>query len=112
MQGGLGNDHFVFLTELDSLAFVPDVITDFAKVAGNRDHIDLSALDTPAGLGLAFVLTGHQGHGRFTGTAGEVRLTEGPRNTAVQIDLDGDGTSDMAILVRDMLTLTAQDFIL
>lgn len=112
LQGGLGDDHFVFLTALDSPTFQPDIITDFAQIAGNRDHIDLSALDTPADLNAPFVLTGHHGHGRFTGTAGELRLNLGTRNTSVQIDLDGDGVRDMDILVKDMLTLTGHDFIL
>ena len=115
LRGGLGDDHFVFVTEQDSPTFSGDVITDFGQLDGNHDIIDISALHTMPLVGgreLPFVLTGNHGHGRFTQTAGEVRLVEGARNTVVQIDLDGDGLRDMEILVKNMLTLTGHDFIL
>ncbi|MBC7476790.1 MAG: hypothetical protein H7317_01675, partial [Pseudorhodobacter sp.] len=114
LRGGAGNDHFVFVTELDSPSYSGDVIEDFSQIDGNRDLIDISALHTlPLAEGEApFVLTAHHGHAHFSGTAGEVRLVEGGNSTVVQIDLDGDGYRDMEILVKNMLTLTGHDFIL
>ncbi len=115
MSGGLGDDHFVFQTALDSTVYDRDVILDFAQIDGDRDLIDVSGLNRMAGeVGreAPFELTGQEGQGRFTGTAGEVRLVLGTQNTQIRIDLDGDGFSDMDILIKSILTLTAQDFIL
>ena len=54
--------------------------------------MDLSDLYTGA---LTF-----RGTGRFTGAGGEVRLTASSSGQLVQIDLDGDKTADLKILIK------------
>ena len=111
LTGGTGSDMFVFATSADSSSGAngADTITDFSKAQGDR--IDLSAIDanTNAGgnQGFAFV-----GQAAFTGTAGELRFTyDGGGDTLVQMDVDGDGASDMTIRLTGEIALTGAQFV-
>ncbi len=100
LTGGDGEDVFMFRNASHSTD-VPnaDHITDFAI---GEDLIDLSGFVGE----FAFVT------GAFTGTGAEVRITTGGGNSRVRIDLDGDGVTDMNIIVEGVMGLTAADFLL
>ena len=49
--------------------------------------------------------------GSFTGTGPEVRTVEVGGDTRVRIDVDGDGTEDMRIVVQGVTGLTEDDFV-
>jgi Ca2+-binding RTX toxin-like protein len=89
-----------------------DTILNFdAGGAATDDRIDLRAIDSnPNTAGnQAFLF---RGTGNFTSPKGEVRLVQGGGNTLVQIDIDGDGASEMNFLVQGVTGLTAGDFFL
>lgn len=100
--GGDGADTFVFSRENESPSGTNnDIIKDFVQ---GEDMIDLSGI---AGT-LDFL-----GAAGFTGTGAEVRVTvTGGVNNVVKIDLDGDGTIDMKVLVEGVIDLDITDFIL
>ncbi len=101
LTGGTGADLFVFNRKNDSTNTGNDVITDFSL---GEDLVDLS------GLPGALTLIGSSG---FSGTAGEVRVvTTGGSNNVIRVDLDGDGSGDMKILVQGVTGLGEDDFIL
>ncbi len=101
LNGGQGQDVFVFNRMIDSLDSVKaDRIADF--VVG-EDMIELS------GLGGSKSYIGSAG---FSGAAGEVQVTlSGGTSTNIKIDLDGDGTADMKILLLNTTGLTEADFL-
>jgi serralysin len=101
MYGGTGEDTFVFNRRADSKDGPDiDLIRDF--VAG-EDVIDLTGLN-PA---LTFI-----GAAAFSGSTGEVRLfATGTGNNILQIDLDGDGTSDMKIAMIGTIDMTVADIL-
>jgi len=99
--GGEGEDEFVFNRKNDSTDTVDaDKISDF--VIG-EDVIDLS--------GLAGSLN-YIGTAGFSGAVGEVQAIGSGGTTRVKIDLDGDGTADMKIMVVGTVGLTEADFLL
>lgn len=102
LRGGGQADNFVFLDESDSTDDAnADIIEDFSL---GEDHIDLSALTS----GLSFI-----GAAGFSGTGGEIQAIEnGSGETIVRVDVDGDGTADMQIVLEDTSGLTVDDFIL
>jgi Ca2+-binding RTX toxin-like protein len=75
------------------------------------DKIDLSRIDARPGTpgNDAFVF---RGLGAFSSAGGEVRLEVIGANTLVHVDIDGDGATEMNILVINATGLTAVDFIL
>jgi hypothetical protein len=112
MSGGRGADTFEFRAISDSArSDGPDLITDFARRAGDR--IDLSGIDANAGQrgNQAFVFVGQAG---FGDTAGELRFVTGLAGGATRIDgdRDGDGQADFRLFLDGDLTLRAADFIL
>ncbi len=89
-----------------------DVITFFDQGGlATDDKIDLSAIDaSPNQAGnQAFLF---RGTGNFTSPRGEVRLVKGEVDTLVMVDIDGDGKSEMNILLDGVTGLTAGDFFL
>jgi serralysin len=84
---------------------------DFGAEA-TADRIDLSAIDANRALAgnQAFIF---RGANAFSSAAGEVRLevTEFG-DTLIQVDIDGDGASEMNILMDNTVGLTVVDFIL
>jgi Ca2+-binding RTX toxin-like protein len=107
MYGGAGDDRFVFATRNDSLKSAPDTIASFRR---GGDHIDLRTLDGNVDVG------GSQ-HFRFIGierfsAAGQVRIEDAGADVRVEINLDDDSGAELEILVQDMSTLSASDFLL
>jgi Ca2+-binding RTX toxin-like protein len=100
--GGAGADTFVFTVAGDSPNTRRDRILDFSPADGDR--IDLSAL---FGSTLDFV-----GSGGFTGT-GQVRVTgQTAGYQTVAVNLNGDATPELGLLVKSSTILAAGDFIL
>ncbi len=101
MTGGNGKDVFVFNRKADSLRGSPsDSITDF--VIG-EDRIDLSGLHPT----LSYI-----GSGAFSGAAGEVQVTLQGGGSLIKIDVDGDSSWDMKIVLDAVTGVSAADFIL
>lgn len=104
LTGGGGSDRFVYTAAADSTPALKDAITDFAA----EDLLDLAGVDANANRGgnQAFSLVD-----AFTGTAGELlaRVTAG--GTTVYGDTDGDGTSDLTIVLQGYKTPVGNDFV-
>lgn len=96
MTGNGGADVFAYRTILESLPdlALADRITDFDKAEG--DLIDLFAIDADitriGDQAFSFI-----GSAAFSGTAGELRIEQRARYTAVLADVDGDALADFAI---------------
>ncbi|KQS96274.1 calcium-binding protein [Rhizobium sp. Leaf386] len=104
LTGGKGADHFVFNNAGDSLwpAKDRDVIADFHRSEGDKMQF---LHDTAAPY--SFI-----GGSAFHGKAGEVRSFLSGNNTYVQVDVDGDGATDLGITLIGKITLTSADFLL
>ncbi len=101
MTGGDGKDVFVFNRKVGFLRASPsDSITDF--VIG-EDRVDLSGLHPS----LSYI----DGNA-FSGAAGEVQVTLRGGNSLIKIDVDGDSSWDMKIVVDAVTGLSVADFIL
>lgn len=109
LYGGADDDRFVFASISESTVTVAgrDTIRDFSRV--EADRIDLSLFNVNPGAGGAFVWRGSQA---FTGIAAEVRWKVSGSNVMVLADKNGDGTADLAIVVQNMASLLASDFLL
>jgi len=106
MTGGVGADLFRFLAVSDSaVGGNRDLIRDFSRVQGDR--IDLSGIDANANLAgdQAFTFIGGAAFGR---SAGQSRFSGG----LLQIDINGDGRSDMDVAVQGVPSLLSTDIIL
>ncbi len=100
MTGGLGDDVFLFTRKGHSTNAAADSITDFTSGA---DVIDLSAFNGT----FDFI-----GNAAFSGTAKEVRFISVGADRTVKIDINGDGSTDMTILVNSATALVELDFVL
>ncbi len=102
LTGGRGKDTFAYEAATDSPKAEGDSILDFER---GRDIIDLSDLveGTVAWLGTA----GLTGSG-----AAEARYRARSDYLEVKIDVDGDGTVDMMIVLEDLARINAGDFYL
>jgi serralysin len=96
LTGGLGCDSFVFATLADSSAAQPDLITDFQ----HGDRIDLSGVHATSFLGTD----------GFSHAAGQVRFVQAGGETQVQVDVNGDGLTDLLIRLTGLHDVTAGDF--
>lgn len=100
LVGGDGADEFTFTRPTQSAA---DIIRNF----GEGDVVRLSFLDGVDGNpDLHWI-----GEGQFSSSAGEVRLERTNNHVVVEVDADGDGAVDMAIVFRGQTDLTAGDFV-
>ncbi|MFM5948502.1 MAG: beta strand repeat-containing protein [Novosphingobium sp.] len=112
LTGGAGADQFRYLFAGDSGvgAGNRDLILDFAA---GEDKLDFRALDANLSLAgrqtLSFIGTG----GFTSGGFGEARYAVSGADLLVQIDLDGNGTTDMEMLLQGAgaQTLTGTDFL-
>lgn len=108
--GGDGGDTFVFKAVSESTlnASRRDTISDFSGYEG--DVIDLTGIDAHTGAkgNQAFDFIGTSD---FSGTAGELRyeLRNGT-DALVQGDVDGDGTADFGLLLKDVTYLYSSYF--
>ena len=98
LTGGVGVDVFRYVSTLESSGFL-DLITDLT----NTDLIDFSAIDAASSDGdQAFVLS-KDGTWHVTGQ-GEVRLYLLNGNTNLEVDVNGDGFTNMIVqLIGDHL---------
>ncbi|WP_454915925.1 cadherin domain-containing protein [Xanthobacter sediminis] len=106
LAGGSGADTFIYKALGDSTAKSYDTIADFS--AKQKDRIDLSAIDANGIGGTkndAFVYIGTKG---FSGTAGELRFTNG----VLQGDVNGDRSADLAVKLTGVSSLAAGNVIL
>ncbi len=106
LSGGLGAEHFIYLTAAESRggATTRDVISDFSVSDGDR--IDLTAFDAIPGGGhdpLVFV------SGGFSGT-GQVRVHGVGGDTFVEVNLSGDVTPEMRIVLTGVGALDGTSF--
>jgi len=105
LWGNGGNDEFVFTSVADSPWSNPDFIGDFNYVAGDDDTINLAGVYRGK---LDFI-----GGDPFSGTKGELRdVNLGGGLRELRVDIDGDASADMAIVVAFDFTFVASDFVL
>jgi Ca2+-binding RTX toxin-like protein len=108
LTGSAGTDVFAFGEGGTSLGASADRITDFAV---GSDDIDLTAIDANVNSGgdqaFAFI-----GSAAFSGVAGELRFEKIGSDTWIQMDTDGDGAANMAIVLSGSLTPLLGDFVL
>ncbi len=105
MSGGEGDDTFVFASSDSGKGLFADVITDFNSF-GEADQIELYG---PSWR----IHNGFIGAETFSGVGvQEVRVTDDGVDSTVLFDTDGDGTSDMAIIVEGYIGLIESDFLL
>ena len=98
--GGSGEDVFQFLNAAASPNNADAVV--IADFRPGTDLIDLGAV----AAGLVFVGTAvHAGGG-----VASVRANVAGTSVLVRVDADGDGLSDMRIVLQDVVTLSAADF--
>jgi Ca2+-binding RTX toxin-like protein len=91
----------------DGHKIVPDLIADFVS---GEDKIDLSAIDAIAGTAANDAFT-FLGVGAFTGVAGQLRYEVAGGQAHIFADVNGDGGSDLSIVVNADVLLVA-DFVL
>jgi Ca2+-binding RTX toxin-like protein len=98
--GGAQNDRFIFnaLTDSGSSVATADQVLDFRDANGEQDQLDFRNIDANTTLAgdQAFVL---DTDGSFS--TGEIRqtLVNGGADILLELNVDGDATSEMAILV-------------
>ena len=109
LAGGGGADTFAFRSASESTMNNRDTILDFMRTRG--DMIDLAAIDANGGaVGEGtFTFIGKQD---FHGVRGELRWLSSVEGSIVQADINGDGTVDLEILVRDVLLIKETDFLM
>jgi VCBS repeat-containing protein len=107
LVGGAGIDTFNFGATSDSTLTLSDVIVDFVH---GTDKIDLSAIDAVNDGGdNAFLFGGNDA----ATVANSVTWSESGGNTILHIDVNGNTTADMQIILTGVgLGLTATDFVL
>lgn len=105
LTGGGGADHF----RISGPFFFEgqDRATDFSRAQG--DKIDLSQITDPSGnpYNLSFI-----GTGAYTGVAGQVRYALSGSDAVVAADVDGDRVSDFRLVLSNVSSLVASDFVL
>ena len=111
MVGGYGQDTFVFSPGHTGglTTATADSIQRFR--AGTMDVINLTAFDAvlPAGSGGHLTFIGTQA---FDGHAGEVRYDVTSTGLTITADLTGAGVPDFMITLKNVFSLTANDFVL
>jgi Ca2+-binding RTX toxin-like protein len=106
MTGGAGVDLFRFLALSDSaVGGNRDQIIDFRR--NEMDRIDLGAIDanTRVAGDQAFAFIGTAAFGRV---AGQMRFSAG----LLQLDVNGDGRTDMDVAVQGLSSMLSADFVL
>jgi Ca2+-binding RTX toxin-like protein len=106
--GGSGADRFVFTALANSSPATPDTVVDFTH---GVDLIDLSAIDanTSAAGDQAFAFAGQNANA----VAHAVTWYETGGNTVVQVDVNGNTTADLAIMLAGIdHHLSSTDFVL
>ena len=116
LSGGDGGDIFVFSSLGDSEGYAhrsdgkkkaPDMLADFKS---GEDRIDLSGFDAVWGTTANEAFT-YIGAAAFSGSAGQLRIVQGPDRVHVFADVDGNAVADFHIVVMST-TIAGGDFIL
>ncbi len=109
--GGEGRDFLIGNAGADTFVF-----NDASESTNNSGRDEIRYFETGDLIDLAGVTVGPLdfiGGASFSGSANEVRVKEGAGgNSNIYVDIDGDGSADMRILVRGTLGLSESDFIL
>ncbi|MGE3986647.1 S8 family serine peptidase [Pseudorhodoplanes sp.] len=109
LAGGAGADRFVFASAAETgLGAMRDVIVDFVS---GIDTIDLAAIDANT------TMKGNQAFSsilvdNFSGAAGQLRLADSGSDIVVSGDINGDAIADFDILLKDIASVTHNDFVL
>ncbi|MGE0653025.1 MAG: Ig-like domain-containing protein [Alphaproteobacteria bacterium] len=109
LAGGAGADRFVFASASETgLGAARDVIVDFMS---DIDTIDLAAIDANT------TMKGNQAFSgilvdTFGGLAGQLRVADSGSDLLVSGDINGDAIADFEILLRDVASLSRNDFVL
>lgn len=108
LTGGADRNRFVYRSIHDSTARAPDRITDFRH--DERDVIDLASIDanTKVSGNQAFKWIGTRD---FSDKAGELRYEKRIDGTFLYADVNGDGTADMTIRLKEPAKLFMSDFL-
>ena len=107
LEGGGGRDQFRYDAVGDSRpGATRDVIVGFQN--GDRINLALLDADVRAGGNQAFTSVGSAG---FTGAGGEVRYKVAGESTFVQVDITGNRSPDLEILLREFTDLGDASFI-
>lgn len=101
ISGGIGADTFIFDDLADSAAQTFDTIRDFVS---GTDHISLQ-------LNLAGAIN-FIGTSAFSGTQTELGYSLSRAGAMVELDANGDGVADFALLLSRVVTLSSGDFYL
>ena len=100
--GGAGKDVFIYKNATDAIVSERlETIRDFQL---GKDKIDF--YQAGGGFELDISTTGE-----FIENTGSITLTEQGNNTLIRVDLDGDSTADMQLLVLNVTGLSSDDFI-
>ena len=102
LTGGAGADRFVWSNLGDSSPSSSDTVLDFSHAEG--DKLDLSAFHVNYTGNTAL-----PGHGE---AAVDWHLTSSGHDVKVMVDANGDGATDLAVLIKGVTSLSASDFIL
>ena len=110
LTGGGNADTFVYnrISNSSGNGAGRDRITDFSR---GSDRLDLTGIDARTGMAgdQAFVFIGDA---RFSNTAGELRIARAGGDLILHGDVDGDGASDLSILLEGLGGLSASDILL
>ncbi|MFE0753473.1 calcium-binding protein [Inquilinus sp. NPDC058860] len=111
LTGGSGADRFVFAAVGDSAtgAANADRITDFSHA--QADRIDLSQIDANGGAA-GNGSFGFIGTAAYTGVAGQLRYVVSGSDAVIAGDVNGDRVSDFNIVLSNVGSLQAADFVL
>jgi Ca2+-binding RTX toxin-like protein len=103
LTGGGGKDIFIFNAISDSAANNRDGITDFST----GDRIDLTGLEDSSNQALHYI-----GNAAYSHTAGELQVITTGSISSVNVDINGDGTTDFSISVTGSHAPGSGDFLL
>jgi Ca2+-binding RTX toxin-like protein len=103
LSGGGGADKFVYTQVTDSTVAARDIITNFS----NADFIHMKGLEVSTGESFTFI-----GNSDYHNVAGELQYKVVGGNTFVNLDVDGNGSTDFSIQINGVHNLNAGDFIL
>lgn len=108
MTGGAGADTFIFRPS-DVTTKSPDTITDFSSRQGDKIVLSLLDANSRTASDDKFAFVGSQG---FTGVAGQLRYDVKNGGATVYGDTNGDGRADFTIVLLNVSSLSASDFVL
>lgn len=111
LYGGTSADRFIFAAASESTPASTgrDTLRDFHRA--EADKIDLRLIDARSGTTTneAFTFIANAG---FSGVKGQLQWLDSGANVLVRADINGDRVSDFSLLVLNVASLQATDFLL